>query len=326
MNGVYSRLLCAGVILLPAAFCCVCRAEESKAYVPLRIETPPVLDGHFTEPCWKKAEKVTGFVRTGGRGPFEQSSAVICCDENNLYFAIECSESHMDEVVATFTEHDDGIWTDDCVEIFIAPDYLDRRTYYHFIANSTGTRFEQKCGTYGSDPGWDAPWRAKTAKTDVGWTVEAEIPLSCLGIASLEEEGLIGMSICRERWAAGASEEYTAWPLGGSFHNPEGHVLARDYRTYLLEKVKPFWREHTQEVRRLLSKYPEVAQEFGHTLHEIITAVQTEWARLTAKESVGTDEFNSFLKRENEALQRIRELESEIAFAAFLSRLKYVFG
>jgi hypothetical protein len=67
-----------------------------------------------------------------------------------------------DEIVATYLNHDDPLWQEDVVEIFIAPDGLT--PYFEIEVNPLGTTFDARI---------DSPDGVRaTMKTDLAWTSE----------------------------------------------------------------------------------------------------------------------------------------------------------
>lgn len=67
-----------------------------------------------------------------------------------------------DEIVATFYGHDEPLWQEDVVEIFIAPEGLT--PYFEIEVNPLGTTFDARI---------DSPGGVRaTMKTDLAWTCE----------------------------------------------------------------------------------------------------------------------------------------------------------
>ena len=105
-------------------------------YTAYRVDTPPIIDGDLTKPCWKAAPRSDRFVDLiSGEAASHDTRSAVLWDEDNLYLAFWVEEP---SVTATLTERDALIYTDNDVEVFIAgPD-----CYYEFEINAFGTVYE----------------------------------------------------------------------------------------------------------------------------------------------------------------------------------------
>ena len=113
-----------------------CPESEIKSYTAHRTPAPITIDGKLDEPVWQNVEWSPRFtdIITGGPVIHDTRSAVLWDDEY-LYVAFRVEEPF---VRATFTNHNDPIWQDNDVEVFIAgPD-----AYYEFEMNAHTTTYE----------------------------------------------------------------------------------------------------------------------------------------------------------------------------------------
>jgi cellulose/xylan binding protein with CBM9 domain len=140
-----------------------------------------------------------------------------------------------DGVVATLTERDAPLWTEDVCEVFLSPDD-PARVYYEFEVNPLGTLFDARVespdlsrATMRVDAGWACDgFTARVTRRPDRWSANLTIPLA---------------SMCRgERpprvWRAnfyrvdrGAPDEFSAWsPTHADppdFHTPERFGILR---------------------------------------------------------------------------------------------------
>ena len=65
------------------------------------------------------------------------------------------NQGQRDRLLAATQRDDRNIHRDDCVELFIDPDRVSLKTYYHILINSLGT-VSDKHQT--GDRGWDRNW------------------------------------------------------------------------------------------------------------------------------------------------------------------------
>ena len=158
-------------LLLPGIF--------AKDITLLRSDKTPVIDGDFSDECWRNCDWQNGFtsIETGEREK-EKTRFKIMADKKGIYFAIQCMDTNLKTRERPF---DGPIWPDDCVEIFLVPAAeIDPdenvQEYYHFIVNASGSKYDEysKGGT--ANKRWDAPWQAVSCVTTQGWQTEIVIP------------------------------------------------------------------------------------------------------------------------------------------------------
>ena len=80
------------------------------------------VDGKLEEPAWKQAEKHSGFSRiqitAGGKKVKAQTEFSVLMEKDRIYFGIKCLEPKMSQMADRQAK---ALWTDDGVEIFLAP-------------------------------------------------------------------------------------------------------------------------------------------------------------------------------------------------------------
>lgn len=198
--------------------------------IPEKIDpaSAPVIDGKLDDKVWLQVKKYGPFLTNQvSKTPLTQQSwTKVAVDGKYLYWAVYCEEKEPGKLVQD--QKNDGspsMWMDDCVEIFIAPDYLNQKNYATFVVNSLG-KVRQ---ILGKDGGWQSGVEVASHVGANYWSTEGRLPLASL---QLSEKNVFGMSICRSRYASG-SKEYSIWPVGGFNHNPSGHVLLGSYKPFL---------------------------------------------------------------------------------------------
>jgi hypothetical protein len=94
-----------------------------------------------------------------GSEPLLQSAVTLYRDERNLYVLFETSD---DEVLATKIERDSSLYEEDVLEVFLAPERLER--YFEFEVNPLGTLFDAVV---------DSPMRERgSMQVDRAWNCE----------------------------------------------------------------------------------------------------------------------------------------------------------
>lgn len=161
-------------------------AVARKAYA-YRAAKPPVIDGKLSEAIWQKPA-IRFFSPDGGPAGIDSTFFYFSYDAKNLYLAVRCRESKMEELTAKMTKRDEIVAGEDCVGFFFQPDTA-KGLVYQIYFNPLGTVFDQKI-TVGqdrqidSDPAWNGTYEVKTAKGAREWTLEAAIPLAQLGVSA----------------------------------------------------------------------------------------------------------------------------------------------
>lgn len=124
--------ICLKLLLLICSIftsCTIYQLDESSNIVKVtRTETPINVDGILSESVWLKTPSYS--LRnnlTGESIPDSTFSTYtkICYDDKNLYIAFICQDK---DIYSTFTEHDQHLWEDEVVEVFIDVD--DKITTY----------------------------------------------------------------------------------------------------------------------------------------------------------------------------------------------------
>ena len=168
-------------------------------------------------------------VRTiDGNAPRLRTTVVAYADSqclNLLYLA------HDDDVVATYLGHDEPLYQEDVVEVFLAPG--DIRTYYEIEVNPLGTTFDARIdspdgvrATMKNDLSWTCEELfAAIRKTDAIWETIVRIPFTSLGAPRPAPGQEWRGNFFRVDRSKARGDEYTAW--SPTMKNPaDFHVAA----------------------------------------------------------------------------------------------------
>ena len=191
-------------------------------------------DGKLDEAAWKTAPSTGLFVRTMDGGIVEQETAArVLWDDKNLYVAFEMADH---DVWSTLSKHDDKLYSQEAVEVFIDADG-DGKTYVELEANPKGATFDSYLPTYRKNANeWESGMVAGVtvdgtvdARGDVdkGWVAELSIPL--VAARGREKEMKNVPPVLGTEWRvnffrmdqpSGRSPIGSAWspPMVGDFH------------------------------------------------------------------------------------------------------------
>jgi hypothetical protein len=196
--------------------------KKAGAYPVLRVKTldeAPVLDGRIGPAFTKNAEPVKFRFLNGKEGePQDGTTAWIVADRENLYIALRCQTKDPDKVVARMTEHDDEVYSDESVDIFIDPANSRKDCYtFHIIVNSAGVTWDDDDD---DDLSWDPALAVKCGKEPgKAWIVEMKIPFADLKIKPDAPVKIWSFNLTRtslDYEKPGKVLEDTAWSPSGS--------------------------------------------------------------------------------------------------------------
>jgi hypothetical protein len=147
-----------------------------------RLAAPVVIDGALTEAAWQGAPSSTKFVQgdpVEGAAPSESTWAWVAFDDEALYVAARCWDSHPDSIIANLVRRDLLVPSDRFL-VLLDP-YHDRRSGYFFSLSAGGVlRDGTLSNDTWNDESWDGYWQGRARRDARGWTCELRIPFSQL--------------------------------------------------------------------------------------------------------------------------------------------------
>jgi hypothetical protein len=123
----------------------------------------------------------------------------------------------MDAIVTNVIEHDDNVWDDDSVEVFVGRTPEDG-DYVQFVVSAGGTVYD----AIGYDRGFNSAGLVAVRREADTWTVELSIPWSEVGDA---DTAVRSFELVRTRKAVREQSQFP--PLNGSNHRRELHGWLR---------------------------------------------------------------------------------------------------
>jgi hypothetical protein len=157
-------------------------------YVP-HAAGPITIDGVVTDFGWTSAAVSPDFqTAEGSPEPVGRAFAKMTWDEQNLYVFVSVTDN---DIYSQYKQHDDPLWKQDAVEIFIDADG-NRKGYVELQVNPNNATFDSWFATTRAQPGdekWDSGMVTAVkvrgtpdvaGDTDIGWDVEIAIPLAAV--------------------------------------------------------------------------------------------------------------------------------------------------
>jgi cellulose/xylan binding protein with CBM9 domain len=158
-------------------------APPGTVYVP-RALGPIAIDGIGSEPAWAAAATSPELVTAeGSADPVGKAIAKLTWDDQFLYVFVAITDT---DVWSEYKHHDDPMWKQDCIELFIDADG-NRRGYIELQVNPNNATFDKWYATTRAQPGdesWDSGMQTQVklrgttepGDADQGWDVELAIP------------------------------------------------------------------------------------------------------------------------------------------------------
>ena len=150
------------------------------------------VDGRLDEPIWQRAVAATDFIQQDpdlGSPATERTEVRIVFSRTTLYIGVTCYDSEPENLRGNTMQRDGSLAADDRF-IWSFDPFLDGRTGYAFEVNPSGAMGDSLISptlstvsgvpTGGLARAWDGIWYAQVEKSEIGWTVEIEIPFRTL--------------------------------------------------------------------------------------------------------------------------------------------------
>lgn len=161
---------------------------------------------------WENAVALPTFEGPKGK-PEEPTEVRVFWKEGTLYLRAICHEAPGSKRTLRFREHDQDVWGDDCLELFVNSE--KKGGYYHLAVNSVGARYDaHSAGGMSLDLSANPKWEAKTIDRSDGWATVVALPLAELGVGD-KAGSEVDLSVRRTRPGGTAS----GWP-DASVHSP----------------------------------------------------------------------------------------------------------
>jgi hypothetical protein len=182
------RFLSLATLLCPALSAMSAHAAEPAPAIRI--------DGHLDDAAWQKARPLDAFktvefkmlrgVTPAGQKPQAQTTGMLFTDANTLYLGFRCEEPLMEKLEERKLPRDGSVWTNDCIEVFIAP-FQRTDEYFQITVDVAGQIFDTFKSGGTLDTAYDISVIAKTQKQQDGWTMEMAIPLSEAGLSQARD-------------------------------------------------------------------------------------------------------------------------------------------
>jgi hypothetical protein len=208
---------------------------------PLRIDTPPVIDGTLDEAFWQHAPVVGGFKTYNpdyGKVMSEATEVRMAYDSENLYFAFQCFDSEPGKIKSVVTSRDNNR-SDDWVCINL-DSFNDQQSLYCFYINALGIQSDSRAIGLNEDLSADFVWYSAGRIDEKGYVIEVCLPLKSLRYGDANP---VTMGVVFERRISRKSEHGTYPGLkperGMSFQTQTLPMVYENLKHYTLFELLP---------------------------------------------------------------------------------------
>jgi hypothetical protein len=194
--------------------------KEPSILTVRRASKPPSVDGCPNDVAWRRTEALPLHHKLGGGTTKVSTIAKMCFDANRLFILFVCDEPQPSKMRRFVRRHDGEVWTDDCVEVFLAPDPDEPTAYYHLVVNSLAIVRDEFWRDDKDDPSWDSHAQVAVRIESNRWVVEIAIPFASFNRTPIVSD-IWRVNFARQRYTVEPAELSTWRPCQQSFHEPE---------------------------------------------------------------------------------------------------------
>jgi len=180
--GISVAICALGALSLPAG----AGAQETGRRQIQAIRLPDgeriVLDGRLDEGIWKQAEPAKDFIQIdpqNGTPATEPTEVRVVISKDAFYMGVTAYDSEPDKWLGYQRRRDEFLPADDRF-MWRIDTFLDERSGYFFEMNPSGLMADAVFGVNGMNRAWDGIWNARVRHSEIGWTIEIEIPFRTL--------------------------------------------------------------------------------------------------------------------------------------------------
>jgi len=196
----------------------VANIQPSLVAIPRVSEV--TIDGQLNDAAWRDVPLAQMAIGDGADSPKMHMGFVY--DEEALYLSARLDEPRIGQLKAKVATHDGPLWTDDALELFLAPARVTHR-YLQMIVNPNGAWYDGIGTLRVTDSSlWETKPQIATALGDDYWTIELRLTWKDIGLQP-QPGDVWGLDLRRWRFA-GEQGTYKSWsnsPIGGDTHRPE---------------------------------------------------------------------------------------------------------
>jgi hypothetical protein len=141
-----------------------------------------VVDGRLDEDAWRRAVPAGDFIQQdpdNGKPATEPTEVRILFTGTALYMGVTAYDSEPDKWLGYQRRRDEFLQSDDRF-MWTIDTFNNQQTGYFFEMNPSGLMGDALRGASFNNRQWDGIWTGRAVRSEIGWTLEIEIPFSTL--------------------------------------------------------------------------------------------------------------------------------------------------
>jgi hypothetical protein len=141
-----------------------------------------IVDGTLDEAIWARAIPAANFTQQdpdNGQLATEPTEVRIAFNGRALYMGVTCFDSEPDKWLGYQRRRDEFLQADDRF-MWNIDTFNNQLSGYFFEMNPSGLMGDALRGANFQNRQWDGIWTGRVARSEIGWTIEIEIPFSTL--------------------------------------------------------------------------------------------------------------------------------------------------
>ena len=164
--------------------------RRSMEAVRMTTDESITLDGRLDEDVWMRAVPATNFLQRdpdNGQPATEQTEVRFVYDADKLYMGVTLFDSEPDKLTRYQMGRDGFLPADDKLQWAIDT-FNDGQSAYWWEMNPSGSMADALRGANNTNNRrWDGIWDARSTRSDIGWTLEIEVPFRTMNFNSNSE-------------------------------------------------------------------------------------------------------------------------------------------
>jgi uncharacterized protein DUF5916 len=140
------------------------------------------IDGRLDEDVWRRAVPATGFLQQdpdNGQPATEQTEVRVLFSDTSFFMGVTCFDSEPDQWLGYQRRRDEFLPADDRL-MWVLDTFNNQQSAYFFEMNPSGLMGDALRGPGFNNRQWDGIWNAQVRRSEIGWTIEIEIPFRTL--------------------------------------------------------------------------------------------------------------------------------------------------
>ena len=246
---------------------------------PVRIATPPKLDGILDDEAWSgdplPLDAWMSYNPMRGEAPAEKTQVWVGYDDEALYFAFRCLDSQPERIRTTISRRDNA-FSDDWVGVSLDSSRAGQLAYHLFV-NPNGIQMDAlQSGSGGEDFAPDFVWQSAGHVGADGWSAEIRMPLENIRFRSGADVRM-GMLFWRRLSRTGVSTSWPAMADGKWVFESNGTIVFDQLQSRRLFEAIPSWTFSGNQTRSDVSRWNDTRAggDFGVSVKYGLTSAIT---------------------------------------------------